>query len=540
MRRTDFTGEGAARYVFVMSFLRSNSIMLKRTIFISSLFLLTACVRMAPSLDAEYSDGFSRDMFDTGYSFISDRYIKPVSLRELSLNGLSGLHQLDSKVDVRDTAGHIEVLYNGRSVGSVPAPRNSNPDAWSNATVAAISLARRASPVIGDAQAETVFKAVFDSVMQPLDRFSRYDDAETATEKRAFRDGFGGIGVIIRMEETDALIISVNENSPAERAGVLALDRVTHVEGDPITGWPQSKLVKRLRGPLDTRVAFTVKRQDAAQPIPISLKRAHVVAETAKISREDGVAVARLSGFNIDSARQLEKLVKRQMDAAEGPPKGFVLDLRSNPGGRLDVSIKVSDIFLNGGAITATRGRHPGSRQVFEATPGDLARGLPIVVLINGNSASAAEIVTAALQDNGRAIVIGTNSFGKGTVQSVLQLPNKGEMTLTWSRFLAPSGYRLHELGVLPSVCTHGGGDTKSAETLVPAVQHGEDVLAGRLNAWRATGNADGANRERLREICPSDSGTPDVDLALAKAIIADHVLYRSLLLEAETTVAER
>ncbi len=136
--------------------------------------------------------------------------------------------------------------------------------------------------------------------------------------------------------------------------------------------------------------------------------------------------------------------------------------------------------------------------------------------------------------------MIGTNSFGKGTVQSVLQLPNKGEMTLTWSRFLAPSGYRLHELGVLPSVCTHGGGDTKSADTLVPAVQHGEDVLAGRLNAWRATGNADGANRERLREICPSDSGMPDVDLALAKAIIADRVLYRSLLREAETTVAER
>ncbi|CAN0568838.1 unnamed protein product, partial [Laminaria digitata] len=266
-------------------------------------------------------------------------------------------------------------------------------DSWSNATVAAISLARRASPAIGEAQAETVFKAVFDSVMQPLDRFSRYDDAETATEKRAFRDGFGGIGVTIRMEEDDALIISVNENSPAARAGVKALDRVTHVEGEPIAGWSQSKLVKRLRGPLDTRVNFTVKRENAAQPIPIALRRAHVVAETAKISREDDVAVARLSGSNIDSARQLEKLVKRQMDSADGPPKGFVLDLRSNPGGRLDVSIKVSDIFLNGGAITATRGRHPGSRQVFAATPGDLARGLPIVVLINGNSASAAEIV---------------------------------------------------------------------------------------------------------------------------------------------------
>jgi carboxyl-terminal processing protease len=514
--------------------------MLKRAIFGSTLLLLAACVQTTPNLEAAYSDSYSRDMFDTGYSFISDRYIDPVSLRELSLSGLAGLHELDSRVDVRDSAGRIEVLYNGRAVGNVPAPNTSDPDAWSDATVAAIALARDASPVVAQAQAETVFKAVFDAVLKPLDRFSRYDDAETAIEKRAYRDGFGGIGVTIQMEETDALIMGVNENGPADRAGVLPQDRVTHVEGEPIAGWTQRKLVKRLRGPLDTRVSFTVSRADADQPIPISLRRGHVVAETARISRDDGIAIMRLSGFNIDSAREIEKLVTREMNSANGPPPGFVFDLRSNPGGRLDVSIRISDIFLDGGAITATRGRHPGSKQVFEASPGDLARGLPIVVLINGNSASAAEIVTAALQDNGRAIVIGTNSFGKGTVQSVLQLPNDGEITLTWSRFLAPSGYRLHELGVLPSVCTHGGGDIKSAETLVPAVQNGDDVLAGRLNAWRATGNADGADRERLREICPSDNGTPDVDLALAKAIIGDRALYRSLLREAETTVANR
>lgn len=514
--------------------------MLKPVFLASALLLLAACVQSTPPLNAEYSDSYSRDMFDTGYSFISDRYIDPVSLRELSLSGLSGLHEIDSRVDIRDTAGRIEVLYNGHSVGSIAAPNTGDPDAWSEATVAAIALARRASPVVAQAQAETVFKAVFDSVLKPLDKFSRYDDAATATEKRAYRDGFGGIGVTIHMEETDALIISVNENGPAARAGVLPQDRVTHVNGEPIAGWTQRELVKNLRGPLDTQVRFTIKRAKIDQPIPVSLRRAHVAAETAGMSREDGVAIARLSGFNVDSARELEKLVLREMNSADGPPMGFVLDLRSNPGGRLDVSIKISDIFLDSGAITATRGRHPGSRQVFEAARGDLAKGLPIVVLINGNSASASEIVTAALQDNGRAIVIGTNSFGKGTVQSVLQLPNDGEITLTWSRFLAPSGYRLHELGVLPSVCTHGGGDTKSAETLVPAVQHGEEVLAGRLNAWRATGNADAADRERLREICPSDSGTPDVDLALAKAIIADRALYRSLLREAETSVANR
>ncbi|MBO6784729.1 MAG: PDZ domain-containing protein [Alphaproteobacteria bacterium] len=504
------------------------------------LFMLTACAPVGTRVNAEYSDRYSRDMFDTGYSFIADRYIDPVSLHELSISGLAGLKQIDPRIDIRPNRQRIEVLFEGNLVGSVALPRNDDPDAWSAATVNTIALARRASPTVASAEAEAVFKAVFDGVLEPLDRFSRYDDAETAMEKRAYRDGFGGIGITIRMEEQDALIITVNENGPAARAGVLPQDRITHVEGEPIAGWTQRELVTRLRGPVNTRVSFTVRRETDARPVPIRLTRRHVVPETATVERVDGVASIGLSGFNVDSAKQLERLVRREMDAVEGPPLGFVLDLRSNPGGRLDSSIKVSDLFLDGGAITATRGRHPGSRQVFKATRGDIARGLPIVILINGNSASASEIVAAALQDNARGIVIGTNSYGKGTVQSVLQLPNEGEMTLTWSRFLAPSGYRLHDLGVLPSVCTHGGGDTKSAESLVPAVRHGEDILAGRLNAWRATGNADQVGRDDLRELCPSDGGTPDVDLALARAIISDPALYKSLLNEAQTTVAER
>lgn len=536
----DFTDQGFARYVCVMSFLKSRSKILTRSFGTLAMLVLAACVQTPPPQNAEYSDGYSRDMFEQGYGFISHRYINPVSLRELSVSGLTGLRQLDSKVEVRESAGRIEVHYNKNLVGSVPEPSGGEPDAWSEATVEAIALIRRASPDVHNASAETVFKAVFDNVLKPLDRFSRYDDSESATEKRAFRDGFGGIGVTIRMEESDALVIGVNETGPAAKAGVLPEDRITHINGKSIAGWTQRDLVTQLRGPINTPVRFVLKRPGETNLIPIYLNRAHVVPETAQVRREDGIAVARLSGFNVESATRLERLVERQMLSASGPPDGFVLDLRSNPGGRLDVSIGVSDIFLDGGAISATHGRHPSSRQIFDAKQGDLAQGLPVVVLINGNSASAAEIVTAALQDNGRAIVIGTNSFGKGTVQSVLRLPNNGEITLTWSRFLAPSGYRLHELGVLPSVCTHGGGNTKSAETLVPDVQHGRDVLAGRLNTWRATGNSDSANRTRLREICPSDSGAPDVDLALAKAIIADSELYRALLHEAKTTVAQR
>ncbi len=505
------------------------------------ILLLTSCGQIGERHSAAYTDTYSRAMFDSGYTFIADRYIVPVSLRDLSVSGLSGLRQIDTNVEIRDDQRSIQILSKEKLIGSVPFPATDKPDDWSAATVAAIALARKASPSLGAAHAEAIFKAVFDGVLGPLDPFSRYDDAETATEKRAYRDGFGGIGITIRMNKADAEIVTVTNGGPAYTAGVHALDSMTHVEGKPIIGWTQRELVNRLRGPVNSTVSFTVRRSGVSQPIEFRIRRSYVVPETAEVEDEEGgFSRIHLSGFNVNSAKRLERLVREEMRAPGGPPRGFILDLRSNPGGRLDTSIKVADIFLDGGAITATRGRHPGSRQVFQATKGDLTRGQPLVVLINGNSASASEIVAAALQDNARAIVIGTNSFGKGTVQTVLQMPNKGELTLTWSRFLAPSGYRLHELGVLPSVCTHGGGETKSVQSLVPAVQHGDDILTDRLNDWRATGNDNDVVRHRLRELCPSDGGSPDIDLAMARAILDDPVLYRSLLNQAQTSVANR
>lgn len=512
----------------------------RRALLAAGALVLAACAQMAPPVDAEYSNRYSREMFDTGYSFIADRYIENVSLRKLSLAGLAGLRQIDSNIDIRSVNNTIEVQYQDRTVGHVRSPRSDDPGAWSEATVNAIAMARDASPTLADARAESVFKAVFDGVLQPLDKFSRYDDAETASEKRAYRDGFGGIGVTIRMEQQDALILDVNERGPAAKAGVKPEDRITHVDGNAITGWTQRQLVDSLRGPVNTTAAFTVQRPGISAPIEIQITRRHVVPETVKIRREQNIAVIRLIGFNVDSAKQLERLVRREMRNPAGPPSGFILDLRSNPGGRLDVSIDVADIFLDSGNIIVTRGRHPGSRQAFEASAGDVTGQRPIVVVINGGSASASEIVAAALQDHGRAVVIGTNSFGKGTVQSVLRLPNNGEMTLTWSRFLAPSGYRLHDLGVLPTVCTHGGGDTQSADALVPAVRGGANTLAGQLGNWRATGNSDGADRAGLRQICPSDGGTPDVDVDVAREIISNASLYASLLRQADTAVARR
>jgi carboxyl-terminal processing protease len=207
-----------------------------------------------------------------------------------------------------------------------------------------------------------------------------------------------------------------------------------------------------------------------------------------------------------------------------------VLDLRGNPGGLLDQAVAVADVFLRNGVILTTGGRHPESVQRFNATGRDLTNGLPVVILINGGSASAAEIVASALQDRGRAVVVGTNSYGKGTVQNITRLPNDGELILTWSRFRAPSGYILDQLGVFPNVCTSDLLALATDGNLHEQVQNAVSRAATTLTLWRTLSRSDEARRSEIREICPDDMDKPEIDLKVAQEILADRPLYARML----------
>ena len=213
----------------------------------------------------------------------------------------------------------------------------------------------------------------------------------------------------------------------------------------------------------------------------------------------------------------------------------MILDLRNNPGGLLDQSITLSDLFLNSGAIVSTRGRHPESHQSYTARSGDILGGKPIVLLINGRSASSSEIVAAALQDNGRAVIVGSNSFGKGTVQSVASLPNQGEMILTWSRFHAPSGYTLQGLGVRPNICTSTGRHT--ANVAMSRLIAGKTAKANVFRAWRAHAVAPVNVARQLRAGCPPRAlgGAFDVELEVARRLLRDPRLYRQALVASAT-----
>src|SRR5207249_8814882 len=237
------------------------------------------------------------------------------------------------------------------------------------------------------------------------------------------------------------------------------------------------------------------------------------VPETVTYRREGDVAYIRIYSFNLETSDSLRREISNAQTELGKKLRGYVLDLRGNPGGLLDQAVAVSDLFLNSGRIVSTHGRNPDSHQYFEATPGDAIDGLPMAVLINGNSASASEIVAAALQDNDRAVVIGSNSYGKGTVQELRRLPNDGELTLTWARFHAPSGYTLHHVGVLPSICTNK--DDEDATQLLA------ELGAGKLPPLPVeqrgnTSPEDTAALDKIRAVCPVYHSERAVDLEVA------------------------
>ncbi len=245
---------------------------------------------------------------------------------------------------------------------------------------------------------------------------------------------------------------------------------------------------------------------------------------TVTVTRESGIAVFHVSGFNQNTTQQLVEdleAIKREM----GPQlRGIVLDLRGDPGGLLDQAVSLADVFLAKGPIVATVGRNPASRQYFEASGDAIAPRIPIVVLVNGGSASASEIVAAALQDAGRAVVVGTASYGKGTVQTVLRLPNDGELTLTWAELVAPAGYSLNGHGVVPTVCTSDLGD--DGQAIATALERAGGAAAGAPVTTVLRTSLDDTGWAELRHSCPPRAGDRSIDLAVAERLLADPVLY--------------
>ncbi|CCQ75161.1 S41 family peptidase [Magnetospira sp. QH-2] len=475
----------------------------------------------------------------TGYEAITDKFIQPVSVARLALDGLQGLGAIDPALVARADDKQLEIRVGAVKLASLAVPEEGDVGAWARLSIDAIDAARHGSPALRKADSETVYEALFDSALSQLDVYSRYAGAEQARKQRARREGFGGIGIRYRAAASRVRITEVLPDTPAHVAGITKNSLITQIDGAGTAKLNRIQIQNLLRGPINSRVTLRILPANEHKAVTFDLVRRRIVpASVFDKGTKDGIVVLRISSFNQHTSRNLAKAIKEKKDQLGSTFRGLIIDLRGNPGGLLRQAIDVVDLFLDQGAIVRTRGRHDDSFQSYEAESGDILNGLPLVLVVDGKSASAAEIVAAALQDHGRAAVIGTSSYGKGTVQTVIRLPNDGEMTLTWSRFISPSGYVLHGLGVRPVLCTsrNTSWSDKTDADLSDMVDRGRAALT----AWRTAPSDDNVQRGALRDACPAERRRHNSDLVLARRVVSDTPLYAHMITpKATASVAE-
>jgi len=324
--------------------------------------------------------------------------------------------------------------------------------------------------------------AAIEGMVSNLDPHSSYMDAKTYGDMQIQTKGeFGGVGIEVTQDEGGLIkVISPIDGTPASRAGIKTGDRIAGIDGQSIAGLPLNEAIDKMRGPAGSKITLTILREGEKKPFDVTLVRAIVSVDAATYRREGDIGYIRLPGFNEQTADGMEKAV-RDLKKQIGPGiKGYVLDLRNNPGGLLDQAIQVSDDFLNSGEVVSTRGRHPEDTQRYDAKPGDITDGKPVVVLINGGTASASEIVSGALQDHKRATIIGMTSFGKGSVQTIIPLgEGRGALRLTTARYYTPSGHSIQAEGIVPDIQVAQGDEANVPKLARPSEADLRGHLAG-------------------------------------------------------------
>ena len=308
---------------------------------------------------------------------------------------------------------------------------------------------------VEEVDSEKLIEAAINGMLTSLDPHSSYLSAKDFDDMQVQTRGeFGGLGIEVTQEEGFIKVVSPMDDTPADAAGIQAGDFITHVDAESVLGLTLDEAVEMMRGPIGSEIIITVVREGTPEPFDVSIIRDTIKLTAVRAKTVGNTVVLRVTTFNDQTYIGLETELKKQVEALGGMENvdGFVLDLRNNPGGLLNQAILVSDAFLDKGEIVSTRGRVSGDGERFNAELGDLTGGKAMVVLINGGSASASEIVAGALQDHRRAIVVGTKSFGKGSVQTLVPLRGDGAMRLTTARYYTPSGRSIQALGVAPDI----------------------------------------------------------------------------------------
>ena len=368
---------------------------------------------------------------------------------------------------------------------------------------------------VGDQQ---LIEAAINGMLNALDPHSSFLNSKNYRDMRVQTKGeFGGLGIEVTMENGFVKVVSPIDETPAARAGLKPGDYITHLNGEAVLGLNLGEAVEKMRGPVGSKLKLTIRRE-AAEPFDVTIERAVIRIRSARARVIGDVGYVRVTTFNEQTTQGLQAGVKDIQSKLGDKAIGYVLDLRNNPGGLLKEAISVSDAFLDKGEIVSTRGRDPGDASREYATPGDVIGGLPLIVLINGGSASASEIVAGALQDHRRAVILGTRSFGKGSVQTIVPLSGEVAIRLTTARYYTPSGRSIQKTGIDPDM----EGPVAKIERVEPSQKPRREA-----DLPHALGNADSEKKPRPADAKPEGEKAEGDDPPAAEA--EDYQLARAI-----------
>ena len=452
------------------------------------LMLLAAPALAQPRLaEPAFDLVLASSVFSSGLSFTAPRTIEAVTVPQLTFWGLQGVTGLDTALTVQLRDGAIALDVGGKAQFQRGAPPLPTAEGWGAAAADVFAAAWEVSPALRQAGTQALIGAFFDEVFNHLDPYSRYVPPGAADADRAHRSGEAGAGLSLVRRGGVLVVDNVNADGPAGEAGIIVGDRIGAVDGRPTQGASAATVMGWLAGPEGTLVTMAVRGRDG-RTRAVDVERAVTPPETVYAVRSGDVLALRITSFSADTGARLA----RELDSAFGPsvaparrPRGLVLDLRGNRGGLLRQAVAAAGLLLDAGLITVTEGRNPNASHRWEAVSGDATGGVPVVVAVDGRTASAAEILAAALADDGRAVVVGSSTLGKGLVQTIGTLPDGGELFVTWSRVLAPRGWPIQGLGVLPQVCTSLGQDDLALQ--LSSLDRGVQRLQAALDRHRAS-----------------------------------------------------
>ncbi|WP_415444951.1 S41 family peptidase [Acetobacter orientalis] len=480
-----------------------------------------------PTAEAALNLPLVKSVIYTALEFLGPRTLEYHSSREFTLWGLGALTALDPALSLDARGADIRLLSGQTTLLSRPAPVATNDEDWAQLAIAFIAAAHDHSDAVRQTSREELVQAFFDELFNHLDPYSRYIGPTSAsTDRHARVGGEADAGISLTRKGRDIVVSAVNANGPAWTAEIDVGDRLLAVNTKLTSGQTVEAVTHWLQGDEDSPVSLRLLSPGRRKGHTVVLRRAKVPPETVFAFASGSLVVLRVTAFSSDTAEEMSQYLDQATQ--EGGLKGLIIDLRGNRGGVLQQAVTAAALLLDRGVAAVTDGRDAQANHIWAVQGGDMTNALPIAILVDGRTASAAEILAAALADHRRAVVIGSSTLGKGLVQTVAQLPDEGELFVTWSRVIAPLHWPLQGLGVMPQICT-SVGDTETTHQL-HTLAHGQLENQPAVLAARAARFPLPVSRIlAIRKACPAALGT-DRDIETARSVLENKAWYKTAI----------